>query len=66
MFYENNISPVNRFCKQSFVLDNFNFRLANIEVAKDAGMIGLHFRNAETLKEDLTSLGIEVTTSEAA
>ncbi|XP_074582802.1 flavin mononucleotide hydrolase 1, chloroplatic isoform X2 [Curcuma longa] len=35
-------------------------RLANIEAAKDAGMIGLHFRNAETLKEDLTSLGIEL------
>ncbi|XP_042379476.1 flavin mononucleotide hydrolase 1, chloroplatic-like isoform X1 [Zingiber officinale] len=41
-------------------------RLVNIEAAKDAGMIGLHFRNAETLKEDLISLGIEVTTSEVA
>ncbi|URD77050.1 haloacid dehalogenase-like hydrolase [Musa troglodytarum] len=41
-------------------------RMTNVEAAKDAGMIGLHFRNADALKQDLISLGIEITISENA
>ncbi|XP_078150833.1 haloacid dehalogenase-like hydrolase (HAD) superfamily protein [Carex rostrata] len=35
-------------------------RMVNIEAAINIGMIGLHFQNAELLKKDLSSLGIEV------
>ncbi|KAJ3671487.1 hypothetical protein LUZ60_007566 [Juncus effusus] len=38
-------------------------RVGNIEAAKNVGMIGLHFKNAELLKNDLFSLGIEVNIS---
>ncbi|CAL9081173.1 unnamed protein product [Musa acuminata var. zebrina] len=41
-------------------------RMTNVEAAKDAGMIGLHFRNADALKQDLISLGIEIAISEKA
>ncbi|WOL04142.1 hypothetical protein Cni_G12863 [Canna indica] len=41
-------------------------RLTNVEAARDAGMIGLHFKNSETLKQDLSSLGIELATAENA
>lgn len=34
--------------------------MVNIEAAINIGMIGLHFQNAELLKKDLSSLGIEV------
>ncbi|KAL5205059.1 hypothetical protein ABZP36_009930 [Zizania latifolia] len=34
-------------------------RMANIEAAFSVGMIGLHFTNAEVLKKDLCSLGVE-------
>ncbi|PKA66131.1 hypothetical protein AXF42_Ash018421 [Apostasia shenzhenica] len=35
-------------------------RQKNVEAAKDAGMIGIHFRDADSLKQDLSSLGIEL------
>lgn len=35
-------------------------RLRNIEAAKEAGMVGLHFKNAEALKEDLFHMGINL------
>lgn len=35
-------------------------RIGNIVAAKDAGMIGLHFENADTLKHDLFRLGVEL------
>ncbi|KAJ4795505.1 Haloacid dehalogenase-like hydrolase (HAD) superfamily protein [Rhynchospora pubera] len=35
-------------------------RMTNIEAAINIGMVGLQFKNAELLKEDLSSLGIEV------
>ncbi|KAF9609544.1 hypothetical protein IFM89_016905 [Coptis chinensis] len=34
-------------------------RMVNIEAAINAGMVGLHFKDAASLKQDLTLLGIE-------
>uniref|UniRef100_A0A0D9XRE0 FCP1 homology domain-containing protein n=1 Tax=Leersia perrieri TaxID=77586 RepID=A0A0D9XRE0_9ORYZ len=34
-------------------------RMTNIEAALGVGMVGLHFKNAEMLKKDLCSLGVE-------
>uniref|UniRef100_A0A0E0MEU9 Uncharacterized protein n=1 Tax=Oryza punctata TaxID=4537 RepID=A0A0E0MEU9_ORYPU len=34
-------------------------RMTNIEAALSVGMVGLHFKNAEVLKKDLCSLGVE-------
>ncbi|XP_006662889.1 flavin mononucleotide hydrolase 1, chloroplatic [Oryza brachyantha] len=36
-------------------------RMTNIEAALSVGMVGLHFKNAEVLKKDLCSLGVEFT-----
>ncbi|KAG1331321.1 putative Haloacid dehalogenase-like hydrolase superfamily protein isoform 2 [Cocos nucifera] len=36
--------------------------MANVEAAVNAGMFGLHFRNAHTLEQELSSLGVEVVT----
>ena len=36
------------------------YRIGNIEAAKDAGMVGIHFKNADTLKHDLFHLGIDL------
>ncbi|VAH94380.1 unnamed protein product [Triticum turgidum subsp. durum] len=35
-------------------------RMVNIEAALSVGMVGLHFKNAEALKNDLCSLGVEL------
>ncbi|KAK3118687.1 hypothetical protein QOZ80_9BG0704140 [Eleusine coracana subsp. coracana] len=35
-------------------------RMANIEAALSVGMVGLHFKNAEVLRKDLCSLGVEL------
>ncbi|KAJ6824739.1 uncharacterized protein M6B38_380105 [Iris pallida] len=35
-------------------------RVENVEAARNAGMVGLHFRNADSLKQDLFQLGIEL------
>ncbi|ONK77755.1 uncharacterized protein A4U43_C02F10200 [Asparagus officinalis] len=35
-------------------------RIGNIEAAKDAGMVGLHFKDADSLKHDLFHLGVEL------
>nr|XP_010912826.1 flavin mononucleotide hydrolase 1, chloroplatic [Elaeis guineensis] len=37
-------------------------RRANVEAAGNAGMVGLHFRNVDTLKQELSSLGVEMVT----
>lgn len=34
--------------------------MVNIEAALGVGMVGLHFKNAEALKNDLCSLGVEL------
>jgi putative hydrolase of the HAD superfamily len=39
--------------------------LANVQGARDAGMVGLHYRNTPTLIAELRSLGIEVPAEEA-
>lgn len=33
-----------------------------MEAAGNAGMVGLHFRNVDTLKQELSSLGVEIVT----
>ncbi|KAL6875731.1 hypothetical protein ACP4OV_013244 [Aristida adscensionis] len=35
-------------------------RMANIEAALSVGMVGLHFKNADVLRKDLCSLGVEL------
>ncbi|TVU25759.1 hypothetical protein EJB05_28267 [Eragrostis curvula] len=35
-------------------------RMANIDAALSVGMVGLHFKNAEVLRKDLCSLGVEL------
>ncbi|KAL6660641.1 hypothetical protein ACP70R_001676 [Stipagrostis hirtigluma subsp. patula] len=35
-------------------------RMVNIEAALSVGMVGLHFKNAEVLRKDLSSLGVEL------
>ncbi|KAH7670959.1 Soluble epoxide hydrolase protein [Dioscorea alata] len=39
-------------------------RITNVEAAKNAGMVGLQFKNADTLKEDLSLLGIGLVTQD--
>jgi FMN phosphatase YigB (HAD superfamily) len=38
----------------------FCFRKVNVEAALSVGMVGLHFTNAEVLKNELCSLGVEL------
>ncbi|KAK9293031.1 hypothetical protein L1049_021015 [Liquidambar formosana] len=39
-------------------------RLRNVEAAVEAGIIGLHFKNADLLRQDLSILGIEISADE--
>ncbi|XP_012079463.2 flavin mononucleotide hydrolase 1, chloroplatic isoform X3 [Jatropha curcas] len=39
-------------------------RLRNVEGATEVGIIGLHFKNAETLRRDLSRVGIDISTDE--
>ncbi|XP_072981644.1 flavin mononucleotide hydrolase 1, chloroplatic [Typha angustifolia] len=39
-------------------------RMVNVEAATQAGMVGLQFKNAESLKQDLSSLGVELVSVE--
>lgn len=41
-----------------------HLRITNVEAAKNAGMVGLQFKNADTLKEDLSLLGIGLVTQD--
>ncbi|XP_034683598.1 flavin mononucleotide hydrolase 1, chloroplatic [Vitis riparia] len=35
-------------------------RMRNVEAAKDVGIVGLHFKNADSLRQDLSLLGIDI------
>lgn len=34
--------------------------MVNIEAAVSVGMVGLHFKNADVLKKELCSIGVEL------
>ncbi|XP_057962991.1 flavin mononucleotide hydrolase 1, chloroplatic isoform X2 [Malania oleifera] len=40
-------------------------RIKNVEVAVDVGIIGLHFKNAYSLCQDLSLLGIDISSNES-
>jgi hypothetical protein len=44
----------------SHALKYFCCRKVNVEAALSVGMVGLHFTNAEVLKNELCSLGVEL------
>lgn len=35
-------------------------RMRNVEAAEDVGIVGLHFKNADSLRQDLSLLGIDI------
>ncbi|GMH25926.1 hypothetical protein Nepgr_027769 [Nepenthes gracilis] len=39
-------------------------RMKNVEAATDAGMVGIHFKNAELLRQDLSLLGLDFSFNE--
>ncbi|XP_050142659.1 flavin mononucleotide hydrolase 1, chloroplatic-like isoform X1 [Malus sylvestris] len=39
-------------------------RIRNVEEAKEVGMIGLHFKNADSLRQDLSLMGIDISTKQ--
>ncbi|PRQ41562.1 putative soluble epoxide hydrolase [Rosa chinensis] len=39
-------------------------RKRNVEAAKEVGIIGLHFKNVDVLRQDLSSMGIDISTDE--
>lgn len=39
-------------------------RMRNVEAAKEVGIVGLQFKNAEILRQDLSLLGIDISTDE--
>ncbi|KAM0992483.1 hypothetical protein ACFX13_010888 [Malus domestica] len=39
-------------------------RMRNVEAAKEVGIVGLHFKNAESLRQDLLSMGIDISTKQ--
>ncbi|XP_028957367.2 flavin mononucleotide hydrolase 1, chloroplatic-like isoform X1 [Malus domestica] len=39
-------------------------RIRNVEAVKEVGMIGLHFKNADSLRQDLSLMGIDISTKQ--
>ncbi|XP_048424527.1 LOW QUALITY PROTEIN: flavin mononucleotide hydrolase 1, chloroplatic [Pyrus x bretschneideri] len=39
-------------------------RMRNVEAAKEVGIVGLHFKNADSLRQDLLSMGIDISTKQ--
>ncbi|CAN6725013.1 unnamed protein product [Malus baccata var. baccata] len=39
-------------------------RIRNVEAAKEVGMIGLHFKNADSLRQDFSLMGIDISTKQ--
>ncbi len=40
------------------------FRLRNVEAASELGIVGLHFKNTDSLRQDLSLSGIEISIDE--
>lgn len=38
----------------------YHARMRNVEAAEDVGIVGLHFKNADSLRQDLSLLGIDI------
>ena len=53
--YEITLKKLNLLAEACVFVDD---KLANIEAAKELGMYGIHFKNPEQLREDLTKLGL--------
>lgn len=47
------------FCLYSFIWSATHIRMANVEAATDAGIVGIHFKGATSLRQDLTLLGLD-------
>jgi hypothetical protein len=42
----------------------FHSRLRNVEAAVEVGIVGLHFKNADMLRQDLSSMRIDISKDE--
>lgn len=38
----------------------FHYSLRNVEAATEVGIVGLHFKNADLLLQELSSMGIDI------
>ena len=47
---------------QASLADGFFFSTKNVEAAIAVGIVGLHFKNADKLGQDLSMMGVDVST----
>ncbi|KAL5567029.1 hypothetical protein UlMin_030193 [Ulmus minor] len=61
-FYLDALKHLEVYPANSSLADGFFFITKNVEAAIAVGIVGLHFKNAEKLGQDISIMGIDVST----